>query len=641
MWLHVERNTITGAEDESVTLENKVNTQKPKRIAALAQPYQSCGSPAENWAEWRSEVTDRNMTASGDDVIVAGDSDSDSSSQRMDTNMRSCLPASSKNMNGSKTVETNRMEETRKHLVSCEINSEVKHGCSVGDMTEVIPTRLNRTMSLDEGLSIGNQHANMQMLNKRKRIVSPMEQKPSTVPNAESSSHLTKRRLINPDSECLIADKELIQPGDVELLADISKAARALEEIQSKCVKGLKTEIKGLMKEQIEKIGHRADALIVRYGSGTMAKEADIRLTATANRKIELLGRENTKLKIQTANLKKELEALRIRRNEALCGTPTDRDEQTRETYAQVAAHTVTARAKSDDITDRMRRMSEVTTETNDGLNMKNGKTELEISDRQLKAIVGAVAEALGIPMPPTKQDTQKPLISGDNREDPLSRKVVRREFRRSVSRRDSEGLLQGRITDQSTDRKAPTIPDESARNTWIVQNKNKRKRKKREGNNGNKDGKNSIETQKPKEVGSRKSKIPRTAAVVLNCQEGGTTYAAAIKAAMGNIKLETLGITNTKIRRARTGGLVIEIPRADGGTEKAEKLMEAMKKVVPGDVRIACPSRKIGIRVSGFHESTSIEEIREKIAGEIDTGKLTIGRITWNRGIGSHAFAS
>ncbi|XP_039313808.1 uncharacterized protein LOC120359652 [Solenopsis invicta] len=91
------------------------------------------------------------------------------------------------------------------------------------------------------------------------------------------------------------------------------------------------------------------------------------------------------------------------------------------------------------------------------------------------------------------------------------------------------------------------------------------------------------------------------------------------------------------RVRRAQTGGLLLEIPGEDS-RPAAERLASEMRRVAGGpDVRISCPLRRVGI--SGFDESVAPEEVATAVAdsGECFVADLRVGRVVRSRrGLGS-----
>lgn len=123
----------------------------------------------------------------------------------------------------------------------------------------------------------------------------------------------------------------------------------------------------------------------------------------------------------------------------------------------------------------------------------------------------------------------------------------------------------------------------------------------------------------------------PKTAAVTLTVPEGSRlTYAEAMSRAREQIKLADLGIASVRPKRAVTGGLILEIPGADGA-QKADRLAEAMAGIFEGsEARIARPLKKTELRVTGLIESVTVGEVISAIAraGGCKEGDVTAGEI-------------
>ncbi|KOC58581.1 hypothetical protein WH47_09097, partial [Habropoda laboriosa] len=111
-------------------------------------------------------------------------------------------------------------------------------------------------------------------------------------------------------------------------------------------------------------------------------------------------------------------------------------------------------------------------------------------------------------------------------------------------------------------------------------------------------------------------SRPPRSAAVTLTVAPGGDkTYAGIMATARENIKIEDLGIAEVRPRRARTGGLILEVS-GPGREEKAEALATRLREVLKDGVKVAHPSKYGELRVSGLEDSTSPEEVAAAVAG-------------------------
>ncbi|XP_018376310.1 PREDICTED: uncharacterized protein LOC108769691 [Trachymyrmex cornetzi] len=117
----------------------------------------------------------------------------------------------------------------------------------------------------------------------------------------------------------------------------------------------------------------------------------------------------------------------------------------------------------------------------------------------------------------------------------------------------------------------------------------------------------------------------PRTAAVLIKCAEnkdrpGGVTYAEVMKLARSKISLDDLSITNTRIRKAQAGGLLIEIPGGEETGAKAEALVDKLKGVIAEneykeEVNVVRPMRRAEMRLVDIDQSVTAEEVAEAVA--------------------------
>nr|XP_034182488.1 uncharacterized protein LOC117605357 [Osmia lignaria] len=91
---------------------------------------------------------------------------------------------------------------------------------------------------------------------------------------------------------------------------------------------------------------------------------------------------------------------------------------------------------------------------------------------------------------------------------------------------------------------------------------------------------------------------------------EAKVSYAEVMLMARKRVKLEELGITALMPRRARTGGLVLEIPGEDR-TEKAAKLADCLRQMFSGtEVRVARPIKMGEVRVTDLDDSVIQAEV-------------------------------
>lgn len=76
------------------------------------------------------------------------------------------------------------------------------------------------------------------------------------------------------------------------------------------------------------------------------------------------------------------------------------------------------------------------------------------------------------------------------------------------------------------------------------------------------------------------------------------------------NLKLDEYGIPDVRLRRALTGGLILEIP-SQTATEKPDFLAEGLRGVLdPNEVRVSRLSRRAELRVRDFDESVFAEAL-------------------------------
>lgn len=136
---------------------------------------------------------------------------------------------------------------------------------------------------------------------------------------------------------------------------------------------------------------------------------------------------------------------------------------------------------------------------------------------------------------------------------------------------------------------------------------------------------KGKVENKKPP-----RRRVPRTAAVVLTCQNG--QYAETMAEIRSKVKLSEVGIqSGLTTRTAVTGALVIEVPGAENGP-KADALASRMREVLQNKegIRISRPTRMAEIRIKGLECSISKEEILEAVAekGKCRQDEVQIGEI-------------
>lgn len=94
---------------------------------------------------------------------------------------------------------------------------------------------------------------------------------------------------------------------------------------------------------------------------------------------------------------------------------------------------------------------------------------------------------------------------------------------------------------------------------------------------------------------------------------EQANTYADILKNSKRNININELGIEETRIRRTMAGSLLIQVA-GEKSKEEADALAERMRNIVGSETRVARPSRKAEIKISGLDEDTTPEEVIEVV---------------------------
>lgn len=131
------------------------------------------------------------------------------------------------------------------------------------------------------------------------------------------------------------------------------------------------------------------------------------------------------------------------------------------------------------------------------------------------------------------------------------------------------------------------------------------------------------------------RKKVPKTTAVAITCVDEKISYAEILKKARDNIPLDSLDIKDANIRRAMTGGVIIEIAEDEKG-EKANNLRDRLNAVLDSSrIRVSCPVKKTQVRLSGVDDSITIDEIKQALAkiGECRDDLIECSEIKFFRG--------
>jgi hypothetical protein len=130
--------------------------------------------------------------------------------------------------------------------------------------------------------------------------------------------------------------------------------------------------------------------------------------------------------------------------------------------------------------------------------------------------------------------------------------------------------------------------------------------------------------------------KPPKTLAVVLTLKPEavakGVTYNAALMEARQKVSLAELGIGPGKFRRSMTGACIMELPRETTAAQ-ADTLAAKMGEALGEAAVVTRPTKMADIRVCGFDDSVSAEELRGALASKagcppekVKVGAISIG---------------
>lgn len=107
--------------------------------------------------------------------------------------------------------------------------------------------------------------------------------------------------------------------------------------------------------------------------------------------------------------------------------------------------------------------------------------------------------------------------------------------------------------------------------------------------------------------------RAPRSAAVMISGSRDGPAMAELLSTARNKINIAEMGINQLKIRRAATGGTLIEIT-GDDMKEKAYQLCAKLREVLPAETRITVPTKNGTVRMYGFDSSINKADIEEMV---------------------------
>lgn len=103
------------------------------------------------------------------------------------------------------------------------------------------------------------------------------------------------------------------------------------------------------------------------------------------------------------------------------------------------------------------------------------------------------------------------------------------------------------------------------------------------------------------------RSRIPKTAAVTIDAVKEGLSYAEVMKRVTTKINLQDIGVKVNKVRRTKTGAILIEVV----GKEEATKLADSLQSAIGEIARISRPSRRTPVLILDILDWIEDEEIR------------------------------
>lgn len=157
-----------------------------------------------------------------------------------------------------------------------------------------------------------------------------------------------------------------------------------------------------------------------------------------------------------------------------------------------------------------------------------------------------------------------------------------------------------------------PTTPLEQASWTQVLGRK-QRKRERKSAKTLQPQDRQPSQSRQPRQPRRRP---PKTAAVAIQRKGDKYNYVDILKEAKSKVNLQQLGIEDTRIRRAITGGIIIEIP-GDQGSQKADTLTNSLRTVFTAaeDVTISRPTKRAELRISGIDDSTTPADVQAIVA--------------------------
>lgn len=101
---------------------------------------------------------------------------------------------------------------------------------------------------------------------------------------------------------------------------------------------------------------------------------------------------------------------------------------------------------------------------------------------------------------------------------------------------------------------------------------------------------------------------------------DGKTSYADVMKKARREVNLESLELGDTRLRKDVTGGLLI---LGKEEKDKARRFQSKLQEVLGEEARVTIPSKRAEVRIIGFADSVTKDEILERITSGGDVPEM------------------
>lgn len=131
------------------------------------------------------------------------------------------------------------------------------------------------------------------------------------------------------------------------------------------------------------------------------------------------------------------------------------------------------------------------------------------------------------------------------------------------------------------------------------------------------------------------RSRIPKSEAVTIDSVKEGSSYAEVMKRVIATVNLQDIGVTVNKVRRTKTGTILLEVT----GKDEATRLSDNMQSAVGEIARVSRPSRRTLVLILDIPDWLEEEEVRKGlIEAEQD---LVVAEIAIRQNVGGGRIAS